>query len=108
MQQDMKDQSAQHQAASQQVDAPQVVSRQNKTYALPFDVAEYSYEQSLAQLKSALRFGIEPLLETVQDMLAELGNPDSYFSSVQIAGTTEITAHSHQGSAPRRCASRIT
>lgn len=81
MQQDMKDQSAQHQAASQQVDAPQVVSRQNKTYALPFDVAEYSYEQSLAQLKSALRFGIEPLLETVQDMLAELGNPDSYFVS---------------------------
>lgn len=92
MQQDMKDQSAQHQAASQQVDAPQVVSRQNKTYALPFDVAEYSYEQSLAQLKSALRFGIEPLLETVQDMLAELGNPDSYFSSVQIAGTNGKTS----------------
>ncbi|MBR3316887.1 MAG: bifunctional folylpolyglutamate synthase/dihydrofolate synthase [Atopobiaceae bacterium] len=63
-------------------------------YAIPFDVPALSYDESLAMLHSALRFGIVPLLETVQDMLAELRNPDQYYRSVQIAGTNGKTSTS--------------
>ncbi len=57
-------------------------------YQLPFDVPELSYEEALGVVTGALRFGIEPLLETVEDMLAELADPDLAFECVQIAGTT--------------------
>lgn len=56
-------------------------------YSLPFAVTDFTYDEALAHLHAALRFGIEPLLETVQDMLVELGNPDLAFKSLQIAGT---------------------
>ena len=61
-------------------------------YQAPFDIPTISYEQSLAQLHSALRFGIQPMLESVEDMLAELGNPDQCFRSIQIAGTNGKTS----------------
>ena len=63
-------------------------------YQLPFEVPEISYGEALAIVRGALRFGIEPLLETVEDMLAELGDPDLAFECVQIAGTNGKTSTS--------------
>lgn len=63
-------------------------------YELPFEVEKITYEESLARLHSALRFGICPLLETVEDMLAELGDPDLCFECVQVAGTNGKTSTS--------------
>ena len=61
-------------------------------YRLPFDVPEMTYAEALAHVRGALRFGICPLLETVEDMLAELGDPDLSFECVQIAGTNGKTS----------------
>lgn len=63
-------------------------------YRLPFDVPEMTFGEALAHVRGALRFGIEPLLETVEDMLAELGDPDLAFECVQIAGTNGKTSTS--------------
>lgn len=61
-------------------------------YTVPFEVGESSYAQALATLASTRRFGIQPLLESVEDMLAELGNPDEAYPSVQVAGTNGKTS----------------
>ncbi len=61
-------------------------------YHLPFDVPQTTYDEALGTLHSALRFGICPMLEGVEDMLAELGDPDLAFESVQIAGTNGKTS----------------
>ncbi|OFK24355.1 folylpolyglutamate synthase/dihydrofolate synthase family protein [Olsenella sp. HMSC062G07] len=61
-------------------------------YQPPFDVPRLSFEESLSTLHGALRFGIQPLLETVVDLLAELGGPDARFRSLQIAGTNGKTS----------------
>lgn len=61
-------------------------------YKLPFDVPEMTYAGALAHVRGALRFGICPLLETVEDMLTELGDPDLAFECVQIAGTNGKTS----------------
>ena len=63
-------------------------------YSIPFDIPSWTYDQALDALHAALRFGIEPLIETVEDMLAELGDPDLAFASVQIAGTNGKTSTS--------------
>ena len=64
------------------------------SYKLPFAVPELSYEESLHVLHDVLKFGISPMLETVEDMLAELGDPDTFFESIQIAGTNGKTSTS--------------
>ena len=64
------------------------------SYSVPFSVPELSYEQSLKVLHDTKKFGIQPLLESVEDMLKELGNPDFFFKSVQIAGTNGKTSTS--------------
>ena len=63
-------------------------------YQLPFEVPEISYDEALAIVHGALRFGICPMLETVEDMLTELGDPDLAFECVQIAGTNGKTSTS--------------
>lgn len=63
-------------------------------YKLPFEVPEITYDEALGVLRGALRFGVEPLLETVEDMLAELGDPDLAFECVQVAGTNGKTSTS--------------
>ena len=68
-------------------------------YQLPFEVPEITYDEALGVLRGALRFGIEPLLETVEDMLAELGDPDLAFESVQVAGTNGKTSTSRYAAA---------
>ncbi len=65
-----------------------------EAYTVPFEVAAPTYGQSLATLHQALRFGICPLIETVEDMLAELGDPDLRFDCVQVAGTNGKTSTS--------------
>ena len=64
------------------------------SYKPPFDIPVITYQDSLDILHNVLRFGISPMLETVIDMLAELGNPDKYFESIQIAGTNGKTSTS--------------
>ena len=68
-------------------------------YHLPFDVPEVSYEEALGILHGALRFGICPLLETVVDLLAELGDPDLAFESLQVVGTNGKTSTSRYAAA---------
>lgn len=63
-------------------------------YRVPFEVTDLTYDEALEQLHSALRFGICPMLETVEDMLAELGDPDLRYDCVQIAGTNGKTSTS--------------
>jgi dihydrofolate synthase / folylpolyglutamate synthase len=63
-------------------------------YQVPFEFDELTYDQALERLHSALRFGICPMLETVEDMLAELADPDLCYDCVQIAGTNGKTSTS--------------
>ena len=63
-------------------------------YHVPFDVPEMDYLQALCMLNACLRFGIVPDLAPVEDMLAELGDPDLAFECVQIAGTNGKTSTS--------------
>lgn len=63
-------------------------------YRIPFEIPAWTYDQAMQRLRQALRFGICPLLETVVDMLAELGNPDLCYDSIQIAGTNGKTSTS--------------
>ena len=61
-------------------------------YSVPIAVPEITYEESLHVLHDVLRFGICPMLETVEDMLAELGDPDLAFDCIQVAGTNGKTS----------------
>ena len=69
------------------------------SYRVPFDVCDLSYEESLRQLHATLKFGIQPLLETVVDMLAECGNPDLCYDCIQVAGTNGKTSTSRYSAA---------
>lgn len=64
------------------------------TYRIPFTIPDWDYDQALSELKATLRLGICPLLETVEDMLAEVGDPDLCFDCVQVAGTNGKTSTS--------------
>ena len=68
-------------------------------YEIPFDVGEMTFDEALATLKGALRFGIQPMLESVVDMLAELGRPDRSFRILQVAGTNGKTSTSRYAAA---------
>ncbi len=63
-------------------------------YQVPFPVEPMNYESALAHLHGILRLGICPMLETVIDMLEELGRPDARFDVVQVAGTNGKTSTS--------------
>lgn len=68
-------------------------------YRVPFEVLDLSYMEALQTLHAACKFGIQPMLETVVDMLAELGDPDLSFRSLQIAGTNGKTSTSRYAAA---------
>ena len=68
-------------------------------YQVPFEVLDLSYAEALQTLRAACKFGIQPMLETVVDMLAELGDPDLCFRSLQIAGTNGKTSTSRYAAA---------
>lgn len=46
-----------------------------------------NYEESVAALESALKFGIDPSLEPICKMCAAMGNPQDAYECVQVAGT---------------------
>ncbi len=64
------------------------------TYRVPFPFEELGYEESVHALHDTLKLGICPLLETVQDMLTELDDPDLRYTCVQVAGTNGKTSTS--------------
>jgi len=61
-------------------------------YSVPFEVPERSYAEALDVLHATLRFGIQPMLESVEDLIEECGNPDLCFDAIQIAGTNGKTS----------------
>lgn len=69
------------------------------SYNVPFSFPELPYDESLEQLHASLRLGIDPMLETVVDMLAELGNPDRRYDCIQVAGTNGKTSTSRYAAA---------
>ena len=71
-------------------------------WAAPFSLApgeELAFPDAIAQVKAALCFGIDLTLETTQEILAELGHPESSFASVQVAGTNGKTSTSRYAAA---------
>lgn len=71
----------------------------NAAYVMPFELPDWGYEEALARLHQALHFGIDPKIETVEDMLAELGDPDLSYASLQVAGTNGKTSTSRYAAA---------
>ena len=65
-------------------------------YQVPFEFPLLSYDEASAMAHDCGFFGNtdDPLLETVVEMLDELGRPDSAFDVIQIAGTNGKTSTS--------------
>lgn len=68
--------------------------KRTDAYAVPFEVPELSFEEavSLAADTGRISGDAGPLLETVVDMLDELGRPDEHYDCLQIAGTNGKTS----------------
>lgn len=69
------------------------------SYKIPFEVPDWDFDGAMGRLHATLRLGISPMLESVEDMLAELGNPDLSFRSLQVAGTNGKTSTSRYAAA---------
>ena len=65
-------------------------------YKVPFEFSEIGYDEASAMAHDCGFFGntSDPLLETVVDMLDELGRPDASYDVIQIAGTNGKTSTS--------------
>ncbi len=65
-------------------------------YTVPFEVPELPYEEAVALAADTGKISGDaaPLLETVVDMLDELGRPDEHFDCIQVAGTNGKTSTS--------------
>lgn len=63
-------------------------------YSVPFEAPELSYADAVALAADTGKISGDaaPLLETVVDMLDELGRPDEYFDCIQVAGTNGKTS----------------
>lgn len=63
-------------------------------YQVPFEVPALSFEEAVALAADTGRISGDagPLLETVVDMLDELGRPDEYYDCIQVAGTNGKTS----------------
>ena len=57
------------------------------------------YTKALDVLTDALKFGIDPSLDTIRALCAALGNPQDSFKSIQIAGTNGKTSTSRMTAA---------
>ena len=68
----------------------------HNAWVAPFSAAPLSYERAEAMAHDTGFFGNtgDPLLETVVEMLDELGRPDAAFDVVQVAGTNGKTSTS--------------
>ena len=61
-------------------------------YQVPLEVPAISFDEAMRLVHDTKRFGICPMLETVEDMLTEAGDPDLRFDCIQIAGTNGKTS----------------
>lgn len=63
-------------------------------YTVPFEFDLLSFDEAVGLAADAGRISGDagPLLETVVDMLDELGRPDEYFDCIQVAGTNGKTS----------------
>jgi dihydrofolate synthase/folylpolyglutamate synthase len=63
----------------------------------PFSLApeeRLGYDEAVERVEAAVRFGIDPSLEPIRALLAELGHPESFYPCVQVAGTNGKTSTS--------------
>lgn len=77
-------------------------------YSVPIQTKPLSYAEACEALTLQLRIGIDPVLETVIEMLEVLGNPQSYFDVIQIGGTNGKTSTSRYTAAFLEAALRNT
>ena len=80
-------------------------------YVVQFGFEELSYERAVTIAADTGKIVGEagPLLETVIDMLDELGRPDEYFDCIQVAGTNGKTSTTRFTAAIERdCERRCT
>ena len=63
-------------------------------YSVPFEVPELAFDEAVALAADTGRISGDagPLLETVVDMLDELGRPDEFYDCIQVAGTNGKTS----------------
>lgn len=63
-------------------------------YTVPFEFDLLSFDEAVGLAADTGRISGDagPLLETVVDMLDELGRPDEYFDCIQVAGTNGKTS----------------
>lgn len=62
------------------------------SYEVPFEVPCAAYPEIVERLRTSQHLGIDPKLESVSDMLDEVGRPDSRFGCMQVAGTNGKTS----------------
>ena len=70
------------------------MARRTDAYTVPFAVPELSYGKAVALAADTgmISGDAGPLLETVVDMLDEVGRPDAHFDAIQVAGTNGKTS----------------
>lgn len=63
-------------------------------YSVPFEVPELAFDEAVTLAADTGRISGDagPLLETVVDMLDELGRPDEFYDCIQVAGTNGKTS----------------
>ena len=68
--------------------------KRSGSYLVPFSFDLLSFDEAVALAADTGRISGDagPLLETVVDMLDELGRPDEYFDCIQVAGTNGKTS----------------
>ena len=68
--------------------------KRTHAYAVPFEVPELPFDEAVALAADTGRISGDagPLLETVVDMLEELGRPDEHYDCIQVAGTNGKTS----------------
>lgn len=80
--------------ASFYVEGTLVMAKRSGLYSVPFEVPELSFDEAVALAADTGKIArySTPLLETVVEMLDELGRPDEFYDCVQIAGTNGKTS----------------
>ena len=70
------------------------MAKRSGSYSVPFSFELLSFDEAVGLAADTGRISGDagPLLETVVDMLDELGRPDEYFDCIQVAGTNGKTS----------------
>lgn len=70
------------------------MAKRSGSYVVPFSFKLLSFDEAVGLAADTGRISGDagPLLETVVDMLDELGRPDEYFDCIQVAGTNGKTS----------------